>query len=261
MKKMTKYLCLALAAAVLLALPLSRGTARADGEAAGGITYVLDECDTTDNFTNIRSIDRSNFVTGEGCVYNQGAVPTISAIFRDIDHAKLPPFNTAYLEMYIWIEDVAKVQEGQIELNSTGAFDIYERMFVISRATIELDSGWNYVSLKLSDSNESDAGRSFDYSKLMGMRIYAVSKPNMTNAIRLDHIALTDTPQLDAVKKDDIHPQAKINPVIDKVVDESVVNRSATGYLIWLTVAGAAAVGFGTGALLLLLQRKKGGSL
>ncbi|MDR1094435.1 MAG: hypothetical protein LBL66_09850 [Clostridiales bacterium] len=266
MKKRTRqYFCWLWIAAALATLSLAAGTARADGWESGEpapeepkeITYVLDECDTTDNFLALHAVDRSNYITGGGSVYHQGSVPAVSALFRNLDRSKLPPLADAYLEMYFWIEDADKIQEGQIELNSTGANDIYEIMFVISRTTIELDSGWNYVSLKLSEANESDPSRKFDYANLMGMRVYTVSKSGTVNAIRLDHIILTDTPKLAAVKEAGIHPQSASYTVIDLVVDESVANRGTAGYWIWLAGAAAATAGFGAAAAILFLKGRK----
>jgi hypothetical protein len=244
-------------AALVAVMPQTGGsTVRADAPAP--IRYVLDSCDTPDNFTNVQSPDRTNFIEGTGCVYSSGSVPTISAIFRNVEHDKLPPFSKAYVEFYVYVEDVDNIYESQFELNSTGANDIFERSFSFSKTTAPIGNGWNFLSLKLDEFAETSPTNPFNYNELVGMRLYIVTKSGL-NAVRLDDIVITDTPTIDAVRAAGIHPKSTAKPVIDLVVKDDVANPGNRPLLTWLAGGGAAAAVllFAGSTVVLVLKKKK----
>ena len=214
-------------------------------------------------------MDATNYVTGTACVCETAPVPDFEAVFGTIDHSALPPFADAYLECYIYIDDLANIQESRISLNSSGIADINE----ISHGfigSINLSNGWNYISLKLTDFYNDDgdydwSGGSkgdlidpFDYSQLLGFRFYLiVAQAGTTNTVRFDNIILTNTPKIDQVRAHGIYPKSTSPTTINMVVSDAVVNKDRTPYIIMLSICGGLAVILAASGVFILLRKPR----
>ena len=224
--KKTKLLSIVALLAVLLSFLAFSQTANAVTEEK---TLILDECDSADNWANI-FVDTTNYITGKGSLYNRSVVANLNAVFRNLDTSKLPAFQNAYLEMYVYFSDVGNISmgggHGQIELNSSGSNDIQEIYHDFNPAKIALKDGWNFISLKLTDFSPTDG--KFVYSSLKGMRIYAISKNGNPNIIRLDNVVITDTPKYASILQNGFTAKSTPYYRIDMVVDETVYEEIAT---------------------------------
>ena len=185
---------------------------------SGGKTIVLDDCDTADKCTNITYPDTRNFIEGSASLFHSGTTITYNSVFPQFAASEMPAFDEAYLELYIYVENLdLMTADGQIELNSSGVNDMEEIYFVFSKDKIRLQNGWNFISLKLSDFIPTDG--KFVYSELIGMRIYAVGSE--TNALRVDNITITDTPTIDYIRANGFTAQTKTPYKIGTVQNEN----------------------------------------
>lgn len=172
----------------------------ADVAMPAGNTFVVNTCDSADQWGAVY-VDKRNYVEGKGSIFDNSAVATVNAIFKNLDTSKLPAFEDAYLEMYVYIDDVERMSlgggHGQIELNSSGVNDICEIFYDFNPEKIALKNGWNFISLKLSEFSPTDG--KFVYSKFMGMRVYSICTHG-TNTLRVDNITITDAPKIDYIR-------------------------------------------------------------
>lgn len=151
-------------------------------------------------------------------MFHSGPTMTYNAVFAPFDPAEMPAFEDAYLEMYIYIENLEYMTtDGQIELNSSGANDIKEIYYPFTPDKIKLSAGWNFISLKLTDFIPTD--NKFVYQDLMGMRIYSVGSAN--NSLRVDYITITDAPRIDYLRAHGFTAQSKLPEVIGTVQNEN----------------------------------------
>ena len=101
----------------------------------------------------------------------------------------LTAYSNGYLHMWIYVEDITQVLDGQIELTSSGTSDDQEKNWTMLQYVKK--SGWNEVYLPFASANA--AGGDLDLSACNFMRIYIVTEGNCK--LGIDKIQVTnDTP-------------------------------------------------------------------
>ena len=87
-------------------------------------------------------------------------------------------YKDGYLHMWIYIEDLSNVKDGQIELTSSGKWDEGEHSWQFSKYVTK--EGWNELYLPL---NAPDIKAELDFTKARYLRIYTLYKETPTEPI------------------------------------------------------------------------------
>ena len=234
-----RYFVTALLSLLLAVLPLigiAFQPASVSAAETEGKTVVLDNCDSSLAFkgTSNLNVDTTNYITGTGSILSVNTLGTINAVFRNVDHASLPAFEDAYLEMYLYIGNVDNIatEGGALELTSSGVNDMDEISMAFTPTKIGMKTGWNYISLRLADFAASSAnpGGSFDYNNICGMRIFAFPKDySELLEIGVDEIIITDAPRIDTVREEGIEVKHSPHSSIEYKVRDDVAGMVTDG--------------------------------
>lgn len=230
--------------------------AEGDTSSEGEIVYVLDSCDDATNFSTSTIADHRNYVEGTGSVYSNNEAGRVTAIFPNVDSSQFPAFEEAYLEFYYYITDIENVVSGEIELNSSGYEDVNEINYSIGRSTQGLGTGWNFISLKLTDFNRSG---NFVYEDLMGFRVFMLGA-NGSMQVRVDNIVLTNVSHMKDVQETGITVLGTPQISMPQKVSDSVIEvpESGSGPAAWVAwVLGTVAVILAAGATVLFIASRR----
>lgn len=230
-------------------------------------TVVLDDCDKSDAFTNIYTVNHTSYIKGTGSILAASPLGTINAVFQGIDYNNLPAYEDAYLEMYLYVGDADNITDGgALEITSSGINDVDEITYIFTPQKIAMKSGWNYISLKLEDfqGSSGNVGGSFNYNKICGMRIFAFPKDGSKFLeIGVDEIILTDTPRFEEVKASGITVKGDKYPSMDYIVcgdtsaqlfGKGALTTTATVLIVIGSVLLLGAIG---GAIYIIVKKRK----
>ena len=173
-----------------------------------------------------------------------------------MDSSQFPAFEEAYLEFYYYITDIENVVSGEIELNSSGYEDVNEINYSIGRSTQGLGTGWNFISLKLTDFNRSG---NFVYEDLMGFRVFMLGA-NGSMQVRVDNIVLTNVSHMKDVQETGITVLGTPQISMPQKVSDSVIEvpESGSGPAAWVAwVLGTVAVILAAGATVLFIASRR----
>ena len=186
MKKTISLFAIFLIFSFLAVMPFSADVVRADD----ATVCVLHDCDTTSFVRGTYFTDRTNFIQGNGCLFQRAQTVNLNLQFHLLDHSLLPDYENAYLEFYLWVENKSIMANCVIELNSSLVDDLNEKTTNILN---RIGNGWNYISVRVRDL--SGVGGVFDYANLRAFRIYSSASSAVEKvAIRLDYMIMTDRP-------------------------------------------------------------------
>lgn len=195
----------------------------ADGERK---RFVLNGCESESDVYKANSataVDDKNYVSGKSSLQVKSIIPSIYLDVRSETDTAYIPFANAYLEFYLFIDDVT-------HMDYYGAIVLSSESQPLSEATQEnaqansfvwtydsfrndLKSGWNYLALKLDEAVFNGSNPEGAYVNLKYLTTYEIAKtkPEFADAdwetkvmqgglytliIGIDEIAITDMPRL-----------------------------------------------------------------
>lgn len=144
---------------------------------------IFDNCDSAANWTSSNSIgvDTSDKMEGTGSLTSTG----ISAVFfQKVFSTPVnigETVNTGALQMWLYVSDVTKLGDGQIEITSSGTSDTNEYSWAFASINSSLVNGWNKVYLKLSEAGTY--GGAPNLSSINFVRIYNYVSASITMKI------------------------------------------------------------------------------
>lgn len=145
---------------------------------------VFGNCDSLNGWSSSNSLvlDTTDIKEGTGAISSTGD----SVVF--FQKALATPINTGInatngvLQLWLFVSDITKLGNGQIEVTSSGMCDVNETAWNFS--DISLVNGWNKVYLNISKSVKAGGGA--DLSGINYLRIYNVPSGSLT--MKLDDV-------------------------------------------------------------------------
>lgn len=249
------------AIAMLFALPHGAVVLADEGEEK--TTYVLHDCDTTDGIKGLRHIDRDSFMQGSGCLYSINAPCSITASFKPVNSELLPAFEDAYLEFWLWIDDISNLGNDQCYFRLMNTLDVenYAISYRFNEAVSDISSGWNFMSFKLTDFTQVNPLKTFDYGKLSGFVVQAWPRWRPI-AIRIDNVCITDKSSLDEMLGANVKPQTSKPADIELTVMREVYesdgdNAKNIVAIVLYALAGTAVIGTAAYAIVMSVCSNK----
>lgn len=257
---------------IVLLLILTPGTAGVYADDAG-ITLLLDDCDVG-TAMSAQYVDTYNMVQGEGCVVTN--YWGFMGYYRPMDFSAIPVGN-AYLEFYLYIDDLNLTSGLFLSLNSSampynadpGNPDsgnderhAYNE-FYWDISGLEYRRGWNYVSMKLSAAEIANGAPDFTaitQFRLVVWRPAKMGEEGLTSFLKLDYITVTDTPKTVSLYVLEAADVDKRHTVPKKVASDimSMYDKGFYKYSVVVYIVSGVVILLSGGAIMFLILKKKG---
>ena len=152
---------------------------------------IVDTCDTLENVavSGVRLIKESEMVKeGKGSWRIVGGSQEIIK-YRYSENINVSQYENGYLHIWIWVDDVSKLREGQIEITSSGDCDRNELNWSVTQYITV--SGWNELYLPLAEAGIS--GGEFDSEAFNYIRMYIFTHDGQSIMFYFDDFRFTNT--------------------------------------------------------------------
>ena len=191
--------------------------------------FVIDEVESLGAWGGTSpSLQSNGAPVGKGYVYTNQKDGDALVLIRPLDNLDMSAFKNGYLHVWVYVQNVASLTGGQIELTSSGTADQAETAWDLLAYVKK--SGWNELYLPMSQSLKTGGGA--DFSKVNFMRIFALT--GGSNALGVDYVCMsTSAPP----------PPSRIDANNQYVIDAVDSIETWVGSNVYMNYGGAAVGG------------------
>ena len=123
---------------------------------------VIQRCDVTTGWEGSEAIrtDNSDKMEGKASIVTEAQTGDFTWFSKSFSQTHTGIDNSGYLSFWLYVSDASKLEEGQIEISSSGGPDLHMSYWLLDKTQVA--DGWNQMQLPIGTASQVGGGASLD---------------------------------------------------------------------------------------------------